>query len=252
MTESREGRRPTVAQGAVAIIDALGFRGIYRPHGVEKIVKTLSRAKERLEEGHDIRRIVEEPPISIVCFSDTIVMSTYARNGDELGKAVAHLAAAVASFLYQAITDPKRVPLLYRGCIAAGELTVTEDLFIGPAVDEAAEWYERANAAVVWLTPQANRLAAENGVDLALVEWTVPLKQAGSLETLVVNPLWFLGLDREKSIEEHVKKYLDAFERPGGALSVDVIVKKQQTHRFLEVASGHTRMCMREPAGENS
>jgi hypothetical protein len=39
--------------------------------------------------------------------------------------------------------------------LAAGSLAVADDIFVGEAIDEAAELSEQAMAAVVWLAPSA-------------------------------------------------------------------------------------------------
>jgi hypothetical protein len=53
-------------------------------------------------------------------------------------------------------------PWAYRGVITYGQFAMHDsgNFFVGPAVDEAAENHERANAALTWLTPAACSVVA--------------------------------------------------------------------------------------------
>lgn len=64
-----------------------------------------------------------------------------------------------------------------------GDFTMHESgsFFVGPAVDEAAGWYERANAALIWFAP-SERAVMDNALEsdfqgaVTTVEYAVPLK----------------------------------------------------------------------------
>jgi hypothetical protein len=239
---SREDLKIKRAVGAVALVDALGFRGIWKRFTSERVLQFLARARERATKDAMMRLIFNRQRISVIAFSDTLLVVAFPRDdaadGEGIAEAIEALAATV-SFLQ--ITgsggeadDPK---LAYRGCVAVGEVSVGGGLFVGEAVDEAADWYEEADAGLVWLTPSAARAASptRNERVPSLVPFDIPLK-TGKLSSLVVNPFLvqaaqsygtLASLDR---LEQRLLKPFDS------SSAVDVAIKKQNTARFLAAA----------------
>jgi hypothetical protein len=75
---------------------------------------------------------------------------------------------------------------LFRGAVSAGKFYSREDLpfYIGPAADDAAYWYDKANWAGIVLTPSTGKLLdAALSVDSMqganFCQWRVPLKCPG-------------------------------------------------------------------------
>lgn len=224
----------TLVPGAVAVIDALGFRDIWRRHEPVAILGVLARLQEAARYVADLHSVFSEVLVHSAAFSDTIILAALPRQDSTSGDAVRALAHTVARLAVRATAREPR--LLYRGCIAVGQLAFKGSSFVGPAIDEAAEWYERADAAVVWLTPSA--VATQNRHDpvLGLFEWEVPLKNAASLRTLVVNPLTLQVRVDPTRLKDLADRYLAAF---GESSRVDVEVKRQQTSRLLSAAIEH-------------
>jgi hypothetical protein len=50
---------PAIREGAVAIVDALGFRGIWRDHDPSDVVKVLRRAKRNVEGDAEYRSLLK-------------------------------------------------------------------------------------------------------------------------------------------------------------------------------------------------
>jgi hypothetical protein len=173
---------------------------------------------------------------------------------DDLARLVGHLAGSVSTLVNQAVSA--QAPLAYRGCLAAGRLVVVDEVFIGDAIDEAAEFAEEALAAVVWLTPSAVAARGALPPSMPLLEWDVPLRDRGALRTLVVNP-FFAGVPAV-SDDAVVAARLDQVEaallKPfGQSTAIDVALKRQHTVAFLREARAHTLKLMpaarREHAG---
>ena len=137
-----------------------------------------------------------------------------------------------------------RVPLAYRGCIAAGELAVSGSFFVGEAIDEAATWHEKADAAITWVTPSA-RASASLDPSIYLMEWPVPLKSGGAVRCLTVNPFWIEpiagaaleGGDVTTEIDELAERLRVPF---ASSAEVDVVRKRQLTEDFLSEARSYT------------
>lgn len=100
-------------------------------------------------------------------------------------------AALIASAM---IDDALRgsVPLLFRGCLAAGGMSIEGDFFIGPAVDEAAEHFDLSDGPFFWMAPSALALNEKYAVTFhdriepaIMIRYSVPMKDGMSRPTLV-------------------------------------------------------------------
>jgi hypothetical protein len=244
---------PAMREGAVAVIDALAFKGIWKRNDYNKVLATLRSARDAATFDFDLQNLMMTggwyDVLQFRFFSDTIVIVGLVPNHAlasparpaTLSDVISGVIDAVNFIITQAVhRDPA---LLYRGCIAAGRLVADGEFFVGEAIDEAAEWEQRADAAVVWLLPSARDALQKEPRDIhqrvQCVEWDVPLKQAGYLRTLVVNPLAQGGPGLWKDMPGRIplddlrKRVLDAF---GEERSVSVEIKKQNTERLLNEA----------------
>jgi hypothetical protein len=104
---------------------------------------------------------------------------------------------------------------------------------LGEAVDEAAEWMEQADAAIVWLTPSAEavfRASLERDWNdrLSVIETTVPMKNGRRLRTVASIPV------NSEHVDDHANRLLQAFANdPTRPAPADVIVKLQNTAAFV-------------------
>jgi hypothetical protein len=143
--------------GAVAVIDALGFKGIYNRHAPELIFKVLQETriwildhvKELYAAFDDVLKF------EITFLSDTVVFAcTYTDNpGTDEAISIAVVGDALSDFILRMLESG--TPLAYRGAIAFGEYEISENFLLGPAVDEAASVHEIADGAFIWLAPSA-------------------------------------------------------------------------------------------------
>ncbi len=136
--------RPEEACGIFAAIDMLGTKEAWRRRGqieLQNLWKDLvdyTRQVLRPEDGFDV-----------TTWSDTIVVMGSGRTTADLLKAF-----GMASWRIVAKSMQDNVPV--RGCVAeGGYCTGTESLVLGEAVDEAIEWYERAQWIGIMATPSA-------------------------------------------------------------------------------------------------
>jgi hypothetical protein len=160
-----------VETGALAMFDALGSRGIWKNHDPDAILGKLERiagtARDLVERefggsGHPNTRdpwnIAKKICLGFV--SDTIVVGFVTKEERHSAFAVMMAARYATEIALLGLEPP--APWSYRGVVAYGEFAMHEtgNFFVGPAVDEAAEKHERANAALTWLTPDAGALVA--------------------------------------------------------------------------------------------
>jgi hypothetical protein len=225
--------------GAVAFLDALGFKGIWRSANPAAVLEKLQALKERLEQAQ-VRP--DEPPDAtgfrswVLFLSDTLVIASTAnyfkpRAEDEMLPLWFVCLGAADAVAAAAENDPT---LVYRGTVAFGEFEIREQFLIGPAIDEAAEAERLADGALIWLCPSATRvverISPTNALnrDLRVVrDYPVPLKGGGCYRTHVVNPL----LDRADP-DTLAQRILNFFRLD----RLDIAVKEQNTANFLSQA----------------
>ena len=130
----------------------------------------------------------------------------------------------------------KSPKILFRGCLATGFMKEDVDFLIGPAVDEAAERFEKAHGPFLWLAPSALEITqeyAETYMDRIepniLVSYSVPLNDGSHVKTQAFN--YFLIHNEPERRDETRHNLLAAF---GSNLSSDAEIKKQNITSFLD------------------
>lgn len=244
--------------GAVAVIDALGFKGIWERVAPGRVLQGLQEAREAAKRDFAFHNLFltgggRKPAIGVRFFSDTIIVigtvpdMKLSANAPviTLGDVVASVATAVMYIITGAVRrDP---PLAYRGCIAAGQILAEDEFFVGGAIDEASSWADRAEAAVVWLRPSAQEALAGRpnaSGPPPLFAWNVPLKCGRTETALVVNPLALGNVPGQDvfwaiaPIDELSARYMATFD----SARVDVSAKRENTMRALEVAAEGVRL----------
>jgi hypothetical protein len=236
--------RPVVS--AVALMDALGFREIWQRHDPGEVVAAISRVrsdassmKDWSDKGglHDFR-LGRAPRLHVGWFSDTLYIVAQGpivggpppeenRQKQLLEVLVDVVVKAVGTCIQHAAEGP--VPIAFRGVVTVGDAVATDDnIYLGPAINEAAELYERAEGAFVWLSPAASRFA-DDDLQSAVVTYPVPLKGGQTLDTWVCSP--FINTVPRSNAGGPIRRGIEnamAGDRP------DVVVKRQNTMRFLD------------------
>jgi hypothetical protein len=126
--------------------------------------------------------------------------------------------------------------LTYRGCVTFGAFEIEGPFLLGPAIDEAATYYEQANGAFVWLTPNAKaaleRSEHRRGQGLIPIAcYPVPLKGGSTFATWVVSP--FQGGDTCDKRRDTSDRLLATFDKDPRR-PLDVQIKLQHTQAFLD------------------
>ena len=250
-------------RGAVALLDALGFKGIWRDHSSGDVLAALrSVAKFASEAGEIAAEALSEVSefsdvkVEVSAFSDTLLITATTdqrpdkpplpQDAYDQWSTIAEISAVAMVGSVSPILVP---PLLYRGAIAFGEFEVSEGRFyVGPAIDEAAEFESIADGAFVCLTPSAMRLILGEGDGFLIKGWPVPLKNGQTYVTDVVNPLRhvrgpdFLTMAKRVARDEAspqddptlwlTNRILNVF----GSSKLDLVLKRQHTEALLNRA----------------
>jgi len=257
--------------GAIALIDYLGFKGIWNEVPPNELIKSLRNLELFLKDpssstirGFHFSREVypHNSKINIRFLSDCLCITATSRlkiaETPLACKLDALVAVIVAVSQASALSSQLPKPLSFRGCISSGELHVSGNFIIGPAVDEAASMMDKANGAFCWLTPKSkefldfceqspDELLKENfsGINnpfridmmnqvsdyFLLRNYPVPLKNSAVVVSHVVSPLsmdgWGFGAELVRN------KILESFQSD----SPKVKTKLNYTRNFLENVS---------------
>lgn len=140
--------------GVIAILDALGVKGIWAREDPKTVVEKWNFI---IDDFEDLKKLhnedVEVRSISkVVSFSDTVIV-THVGDEDEL-----QLLSDMGLHLTLPFCNALLEGIFFRGVISRGKFKQTKRMIIGPAVDEAMDWYERHDWIGVSLTPSASFL----------------------------------------------------------------------------------------------
>jgi hypothetical protein len=126
--------------------------------------------------------------------SDTLVITVCQHDNRPGSNRMLYKAVRVASDIagmlsHEALSGEPR--LLLRGCVSAGYLAANDNFLIGPAIDEASEFFERADGPFIWLAPSAMEVSnrhsetfLERLTPFLMLPYRVPLKSGKRIETL--------------------------------------------------------------------
>ena len=235
-------------QGAVALFDALGFKGIWSREDPEKVISKLhafqGAVDEELDDVHSRtnrlgKELGIETKVTVALLSDTVVIGASGTIVDHHDRreqadcdslALLALARVTGKVLVRAAQSPPA--LAYRGCMAVGRFEMAGNFIIGPAVDEAAEAMDSASAAAVWLTPSAVRAWTAQGFHkdevfgAVLSPCVVPMKGGERYETFAANDC--ASIDDPLERMKHVERVIGTFK----GNRMDIEIKRQNTVRL--------------------
>ena len=244
----------TMRRGAFALIDVLGFKGIWRRHPEDAVIRSLEALMATSQE--DARLAMTLGPIadfvSPVFLSDTVAFGLTARPLADVNAAmkssgeivqfdehtldswvVWHMGNFLAHLMRRALVA--EVPMAFRGAVSFGRFGMTDRFIIGEAVDEAAPFHELADAAIVGLTPSAEKFAqaeAPSSISKFVRHGIPKKKEQGVWNTWAVLP-WGEPEDPKLDLIDLYGRIL-ATEEP--SVRADVDRKRQNTLDFLRAA----------------
>ncbi|MBI5531501.1 MAG: hypothetical protein HY898_02220 [Deltaproteobacteria bacterium] len=227
--------------GALAMIDTLGFKGIWHRASPEEVLSKLHQIRKISQDGSQEMHELLCPVLGLnkdhevrgCCVSDTVVIGVRPRDGRTTESEIATAIAAAGVLVHHVMWFGHIVPPVwtYRGCITTGAFEIEDNFFVGPAVDEVAELADAADGPFVCLSPRADAIFRNAGTPYtyqALVEYRVPMKAGACISTHCVRLDQHAGLASErKRLRE---KVLGSF--PAGSLAV--AIKRQHTIDFYD------------------
>jgi hypothetical protein len=228
--------------GAVAMLDALGFKGIWTRLNAQVVLAQLQTALGQFGLG----TLGSSSPAQVTFVSDSVFIGSSADFFEASGRdpataramamqTVCELSQVVWSTMLSFFLPQSA--LAYRGAISWGEFEMTPPFVIGPAIDNSAEWEQLGDIAAIWLSPSAlfiaqdvlsntpNALNDSVGQPL-VVEYEVPLKGGSTFKTMAIRPT---DTPSRATLERGLNQALQPVPPSG-------LAKFQNTRAFLRLA----------------
>jgi hypothetical protein len=231
-------------EGVVVFLDALGVKGIWARAEPESVIRSweevLKRLYESIEKSPKIGSVGNKPEslnYNIAAFSDTVIITL--KCADDPAAHVPLVAKIVADAFFFALIKG----IYFRGVIAIGKFYQSRTLVIGPAIDEAAEWYTQPEWMGVSTAPSASfglsRLEDQKAdISKWFVKYDIPSKSG------IQKSEWALAWPRECSKDPSISEknlttrglILNSFaNRP---ISVAAVSKYKNTLAFFDFVAG--------------
>jgi len=241
--------------GMVTFLDVLGWKGIYKndDKAIEKLKNIIEKIKEISK--NNIPEYVlnfntdNKIEINILSISDTIVIITYFRDYKE-GRSPNKIPRYVLLSLYihskicsEAIREGINNNIYLRGATSIGRFENRDNIFLGEAIDEAADWHEQADWVGVILSPKLSmyyrilkdklqklkKVYTHNDVFKELDNWicynNLPLKDKRYSLKICLN--WLNG--KNSLIKDNDMIFADV-----GSLTKDIASKYLNTFDFID------------------
>lgn len=240
-----EGYNDTQA-GVVTFLDVLGWKGIYNKDrdAIKKLINIFEEGKLIVDGIKKNNKYVE---ISLFLISDTIILlshNTRLKNGQDLRRGRQfNIHANIASKL---LTEGLEQKILLRGATSYGNYSYDDrnSIFMGEAIDEAAEWHEFTNWCGVILTPSAqmelnilfkNRMNVNKPLFKRLAnKWVkynkIPLKNKDTKLIYALN--WTKSMNNSKILNKL---------KNNGPYGINIASKYLNTIEFVEEMENHNK-----------
>lgn len=223
--------------GAIAILDALGVSNYTIEQSIEYVKKIKQLHKTILQTSSFIAEKIEVKRDTFIAhFGDTVLFAIEEDANDQM-KALRTMGLLVQNYFCEALQND----LLLRGSISFGSymLDKKKNIVLGPAVSDAAAWYNAANWAGIIATPRTTLKYKMDDLHLGdlnptkesaspLISYNVPMKDGKTMELMALNWPKKYAISFPKAEKELLRR-LTNFSIPRGTEA-----KYQNTVNFLK------------------
>ncbi|MDD5239875.1 MAG: hypothetical protein PHS34_08455 [Candidatus Omnitrophica bacterium] len=208
--------------GVILLIDMLGTKRIMERENPEKFMEDMrlfeDHLRKSIEKGVEDSRLFEkEFSIQIHQFSDTYIIE--ATSSNSIG-ALLVLLLRIQTFYAITFSSSR----FFRGAISVGTYYTDNTRIIGPAINDAGEWYESAEWIGIHFTPKTSYaikkelLLKDNFLRHCVIEYNIPLKNNNEMKGYVWNwpQISFINTDiiiSEDNINHYKRQILDTFSK---------------------------------------
>lgn len=183
--------------GIVTFLDVLGWKGVYDRQ--TDAIGSLKRLVDGVRRNAKQKRGRNHGEIEVQSISDTIAIFTGCKE-NEISMAIESHGELCQRLIPESIV----VGLPMRGATSYGNFEISDNIFVGKAVDEAASWHEQGNWIGVNLTPSAEFVFLKSKTRSAWVRYPAPIKTSMKWDPHCVNWLkdWIDYESEKRSVRE--------------------------------------------------
>ena len=218
----KNNSKPEFKKGIVTFLDVLGWKGLWQSNkeAVKHLKELVHDTREQedkilkaFNEKEKAKNVIYKPiDIKVLSISDTIVFLT-----DTESTAALEFHSKLSSWIL-AYALHRRLPL--RGAISYGNFIESENIMLGPAIDEAAAWHESTDWIGVILTPSAQMYLRNKKISCIVGNYmNIPFKKSNKTLHYCVDwsfntedELYEIFLEKGPHMPEVAPKYLNTLE----------------------------------------
>jgi hypothetical protein len=204
----------------VAIVDILGTKGIWADEKwrekyficINDVEKSFLEGKNNFDKAMEGNPILE---LKFLSFSDTLVIAVVNNSVDENRNEYFfyEIISSFSQFMLGIFQIYSGHGFFIRGAISFGDVDIRDKYFIGPAIDDVAEYFEMQEMFGICLTPKAS-LAMNYAIDWNikynkgkpdnfLIKYNTPLKNNLKTELYQINwASWYSEYAQKSDISE--------------------------------------------------
>ena len=228
--------------GAVAFLDLLGFKEIWRYKEEKEILKLVKDAVEVIERKYEVpspdKGWPVAPPPKLTILSDPIVITM---DSDD-----PRCILLMANILYHVMKHFHDKEVFIRGAIGWGEYAIDCNTFLGPAISDVAAWYEQADWIGIISTPKTNYIlepfssfkAKSNGYNFNMfLKYDVPGKNGDSYHLFAYNwPCYLQSSFSEMPSDgkSKARAHMEWLFSQQNAFDASVLKKYENTLKFVD------------------
>jgi hypothetical protein len=234
-------------KGAVAFLDILGFKGIWQSRGADDVLSLLNSVPELV-----IQTYKQPPPEknwpessepSITILSDTIVITIKSNEP--------HCILLLVDIINKILVEFHRNNIFLRGSVGYGEYIQSGNTYIGPVIDDVAEWHEKADWIGIISTPKTNYLldtfstitfGVNNYKVASFLKYEVPIKGNLSANLYCLNWPGFMQASfnesPQKGLKSKVRIAMENLFSKQPEFNISVLKKYENTLNFIDYAVG--------------
>lgn len=180
---------PKMKTGIVAVLDALGASS-YNQGEIGRFMQSRQIVMELLKEKAEEAITLKKENLTTFTFNDTVIIALTSTDITPSAKEARSFLSIIRKF----IVDSLQYSILFRGAFSLGRFHVddTTNTIMGPAITDAAAWYDKSDWIGIMATPRASiwlQSMMEKSCSISwshlIMDYPVPLK-VGSPQTLKV------------------------------------------------------------------
>jgi hypothetical protein len=237
------------ADGLIVLLDALGIRGIWNRKNPAEILNNWESLQIEYAKGleclrNELMSHGYSEKLTFQGFSDTIMISLSVRKrevGSDRGRnPLWWTIMSMGELLSKLFRISIRSHFYFRGCLSAGRFYRSQNMIIGPTVDEAAEYYRLPEWSGISTCPSASKILTDSEEMRAsfydyFIPFDIPLKN------MIEKNGWALNWPKSKDLTDNEKLGQILYDESRVTNGISAYFKIKNTLDFYDQVTSHLK-----------